>query len=95
MPERELWEATCERCGRCCYEKVEFEGVIYYTDAPCVHLDSETRLCRVYNRRHQQKPDCSPLTPAVLKMGVLPADCPYVKEQQNYLPPKMWDDEES
>lgn len=87
-------ESICERCGRCCFEKIEFEDEIYYTDNPCVHLDLESRLCRVYARRHREKPDCSPLTPDILKMGVLPADCPYVRGVENYPAPKMWDDED-
>ena len=45
------WESVCCRCGRCCYEKIDFEGRIYYTGIPCQFLDTQTRLCRVYAER--------------------------------------------
>jgi len=52
------WEAVCARCGRCCYEKVEFAGHIYYTLIPCQFLDTTSRLCRVYARRDRRRPGC-------------------------------------
>jgi len=72
------WEAVCRRCGRCCYEKIEHRGRIYHIDQPCKHLDTETRLCRVYNCRDQQQVDCVRLTPELVAAGFLPQDCPYV-----------------
>jgi len=89
------WEKICQRCGRCCYEKVEFEGRVYYTDEPCPHLDTETRLCKVYESRHEVKPDCAPLSPRALGMGILPGDCPYVADCENYPAPVLWDEEDS
>lgn len=89
------WEKICQRCGRCCFEKVQFEGEVYYTDQPCPHLDLETRICTVYDRRHTVKPDCTPLSPEVLEMGALPADCPYVAGRLNYVPPHLWEEDES
>ncbi len=48
---RDQWEAVCRKCGRCCYEKVDLGGgIIHYTDEPCVHLDTETNLCKVYEQ---------------------------------------------
>jgi len=87
------WEAKCRRCGRCCYEKIEFEGEIYYTAAPCEMLDPDTRLCRVYQDRHRKRPGCVPLTPLRLRKGILPADCPYVADISDYRAPKMWEEE--
>ena len=82
-------ERLCRRCGRCCYEKIQFEGEIYYTDVPCEYLDLETRLCTVYERRHQVRSECAPLTPAVVEMGALPADCPYVEGIAGYRAPHL------
>jgi len=88
------WEGRCRRCGRCCFEKLEFEGHIYYTDVPCEFLDPRTRQCMVYERRHVLRPDCAPLTEAVLALGVLPGDCPYVQHLENYLAPELWPEAE-
>jgi uncharacterized cysteine cluster protein YcgN (CxxCxxCC family) len=93
MRNHSLWENRCRRCGRCCYEKIDFEGEIYYTDEPCEFLDPATNLCRVYADRHVKKPDCSPLTPRQLRRGLLPADCPYVASIPGYKPPLLWDEE--
>jgi hypothetical protein len=88
------WEARCRRCGRCCFEKLESDGEIYYTDVPCEKLDLATRLCTVYERRHELRRGCAPLTPAVLRRGILPADCPYVAAIPGYRGPRLWDEEE-
>ena len=89
------WEAKCRRCGRCCYEKIEFEGEVYYTDEPCEFLDPDTRLCLVYERRQTLRPDCAALTPRLVRRSLLPADCPYVADIAGYVGPHLWDDEES
>lgn len=91
---RTEWDALCRRCGRCCYEKLEFEGQVYYTDTPCDKLDPETALCTVYTSRHTAKPQCMALTQASLDRGILPADCPYVADIPNYNAPRLWDDTE-
>lgn len=78
---QERWEAICRKCGKCCYEKVDLGGgVIQYTDVPCEHLDTETKLCRVYDRRHEAEPDCISLTEELVRiLNWLPADCAYVE----------------
>ena len=95
MRQHRTWEARCRRCGRCCYEKIEFEGEIYYTDEPCEFLDKDTRLCRIYATRHVRRPDCSPLTPRQLERGLLPSDCPYVAGIEGYRGPQLWEDDEA
>lgn len=87
------WDSVCQRCGRCCFEKIDFEGRIFYTDLPCEYLDLETKLCRVYAERKTKRPGCVRLTPARLKKGFLPADCPYVDDIDGYDAPVMPDDE--
>jgi hypothetical protein len=83
------WESICSKCGRCCYEKIDFEGRIYYTELPCEHLDLESRLCRVYAERDIQRPGCVRLTQKRISKGFLPADCPYVAAIKNYPAPIM------
>ncbi|MDT8421420.1 MAG: hypothetical protein RQ754_13400 [Desulfuromonadales bacterium] len=88
------WEAICARCGRCCYEKIDDGGTIYYTRVPCDQFDPGTRLCRVYGRRSEVRPDCVPLTPQVVAAGFLPADCPYVAGIEGYRAPHLEEEEE-
>ncbi|NIQ95689.1 MAG: hypothetical protein GWO11_01015 [Desulfuromonadales bacterium] len=87
MAESSCWEALCRRCGRCCYEKYEVDGRIYYSDEPCEFLDTDSLLCTVYDQRHRRREDCAPLTPRVVSMGALPADCPYVAGIDGYVAP--------
>jgi uncharacterized cysteine cluster protein YcgN (CxxCxxCC family) len=79
-------DAKCLRCGRCCYEKVLFNGRVFNTGRPCKHLDVETKLCRVYERRHEVNPHCLSVEEGT-KLGVFPADCPYVAGLAGYVPP--------
>ena len=72
------WEELCQRCGRCCFEKIEYRERIFYTDRPCPYLNRDTKLCRVYPQRNRLQPDCAQLTPELAAAGVLPDDCPYV-----------------
>ena len=89
MGRDERWESLCKLCGRCCYEKIDFEGEIYYTGSPCEFLDLNTNLCTVYDHRHKARPGCVPLSPEVFNRGILPADCPYVSGIKNYRAPKL------
>jgi uncharacterized cysteine cluster protein YcgN (CxxCxxCC family) len=86
------WDSICRRCGRCCHEKIDFEGRIYYTAIPCQFLDTQTKLCRVYAERDRQRPGCVRLTDATLAKGFLPSDCPYVAEVTDYPGPVMPED---
>ena len=86
------WDAICSRCARCCYEKIDFEGNIYYTDTPCEFLDLETNLCRVYTERESKRPGCVHLTQENIKKGFLPADCPYVADIEEYPAPSLSDE---
>lgn len=83
------WEARCRRCGRCCYEKIEDDAGIHYTDVPCEMLDLATHHCTVYATREQSRPGCRALTPDLVRRGLLPADCPYVADLVDYRPPKL------
>jgi len=59
--------------------------VIYTTDM-CRYLDPQTRLCTVYDQRHQINPECAAMREAV-RAGLLPADCPYVRDVPDYVAP--------
>lgn len=89
----EVWEAICRRCGKCCAEKVEFEGRVYITRKMCRFLDPEARTCTVYPERFRAEPDCVSAFEGLAEM-VFPADCPYTKLVEGYMPPvETWDDE--
>jgi uncharacterized protein len=74
------WEEICDHCGRCCYEKYEYRGKIFYSKKPCQYLDLETNECKVYSERTKYQPECAQLTPELVSAGILPDDCPYVKK---------------
>ena len=84
----------CQRCGRCCREKVEIDGVIFYTDRVCKYWDPQTKLCTVYEKRKELVPDCHD-TAYAAEHGLLPADCPYVRDRPDYVGPvEYWEDPE-
>lgn len=85
----EQWEAKCSRCGRCCFEKIEYNNKIYLTDIPCEYLDLTTKECTVYAQRSQKKPDCVAINEAIIALGVLPRECAYVEDDQ-YDAPISW-----
>jgi uncharacterized cysteine cluster protein YcgN (CxxCxxCC family) len=75
------WEELCERCGTCCFEKIEDEhGRIFFTLTPCRYLDVVTRQCKVYERRFKINPECIKLTPALVEqLHWLHDNCAYKK----------------
>jgi uncharacterized protein len=77
---REQWEALCDRCGRCCLQKLKSPttGKIIYTRVACYLLDTETCRCAEYEFRHALVPDCVPLHAAnIPKLRWLPKTCAY------------------
>lgn len=83
----------CEKCGRCCYAKLIIDGDVVYTPFPCPYLDEDTRLCNVYERRHELAPQCLTIEMGI-RLGVFPADCPYVRDVSGYVPPRRMTPEE-
>lgn len=75
------WEQLCEKCGLCCFEKIEDEsGSIFFTSTPCRYLDVVTRECRIYNRRFAIYPECVRLTEELVReLTWLHDDCGYRK----------------
>ena len=58
-----------------------------YLPLLCEFLDPETRLCTVYERRHETNPGCLTVEEGI-ELGVFPADCPYVRGRVGYHPPR-------
>jgi uncharacterized cysteine cluster protein YcgN (CxxCxxCC family) len=56
----EEWESLCDRCGRCCLNKLEDEetGEIFWTEVACRLLDRGSCHCSSYPNRHDFVPDC-------------------------------------
>lgn len=79
------WEAICNRCGQCCFEKwVEGDGKIHVTPIPCRYLDVVSRTCKVYHKRFELDRRCVKLTPEVVRsVNWLPEDCAYVVHLRN------------
>ena len=80
-------EEKCRRCGRCCCAKLLLDDEVVYTPFLCKYLDEKTRLCTVYENRHEMNPDCLTLEEGI-RIGVFPADCPYVADLEEYKPPR-------
>jgi uncharacterized cysteine cluster protein YcgN (CxxCxxCC family) len=78
---RERWDAICDRCGLCCYQKQIRRGAVI-TDwrSPCRFLDESTRLCTVYEDRFAACPDCRRMTLThAFFTSWLPENCAYVR----------------
>jgi len=81
MVAENAWEALCERCGLCCFEKIEDDsGTIFFTRTPCRYLDVVSRECRIYERRFAINPECVKLTPELVgELTWLHDECAYRK----------------
>lgn len=76
----EQWESLCDRCAKCCLEKLEDEdtGQIHYTNVACALLDLDSGHCRDYCNRAHAMPDCITLTVETLRdPRWLPETCAY------------------
>ena len=76
----EEWEALCDRCARCCLQKLEDEdnGEVYYTAVACHLLDLEQCSCSDYRNRNRNVPNCVHLTPErTAEFYWLPDTCGY------------------
>ncbi len=79
-------EAKCRRCGRCCTVKYVVAAHVFTTTHYCEHFDEQARRCRVYGRRRQVNPHCLDVETGI-RLGVFPADCPYVAGIGSYVAP--------
>lgn len=78
MSKRE-WELLCDGCGKCCLNKLEIRGQIKFTNTVCRFLDCHNCLCKIYNHRFEQVPDCRDITLSAVreKPRWLPKTCAY------------------
>ncbi len=78
---RAEWEALCDRCGKCCLNKLEDEdtGEVALTRVACRLFDDATCRCAQYPIRHQFVPDCIVLSPANIGANLywMPQTCAY------------------
>ena len=87
----EVWEALCRKCGKCCSEKIDIDGRIYSSKKYCRFLDTSVMQCTVYEDRFVAEPGCLSV-PEGVKVGVFPADCPYIQDVEGYVPTvEEWD----
>jgi uncharacterized protein len=77
----------CERCGRCCCQKMIIDDEIVYLPIFCRYFDKETRLCTIYDQRYEANPRCLTVEEGI-EIGVFPAGCPYVRDRKGYRPPR-------
>jgi uncharacterized protein len=85
-PEDVFADELCKQCGRCCCRKFVLQDQVYYTPFFCDHLNQDTGLCKVYERRSEVNPECMAVSKG-LERSVFPADCPYVSWRDDYSPP--------
>lgn len=77
-------EAKCRRCGECCRNEVIVDGVgRIVLDSFCPCLDPVTKLCMIYDQRHEKSMEilrggpCLTINRAIVLKEV-PPTCAYV-----------------
>ena len=84
---QEAHEAKCLRCGQCCRDKYLINDRMFFAaEGACEHWNRETRLCEIYGQRQELNPQCLSVKDGIA-IGVFPANCPYVKDLPDYVPP--------
>jgi|GEM_PF-151903 uncharacterized cysteine cluster protein YcgN (CxxCxxCC family) len=75
------WEQLCDRCGICCFYKLEDADTneIFYTRVVCPLFDAETSLCVNYAQRFDLMPSCVKIAPETMERlnQWLPWHCAY------------------
>ena len=79
---KEEWEALCDGCGKCCFNKVIdghlWNKKVYLTCVACNLLDVNTLQCTDYNNRFLKQKSCIKLNPHKVKhFKWLPKTCAY------------------
>ncbi len=85
----EQWEQICQKCGKCCFDKVVKNGIaVINYDSPCQFLKFIGRKaqCSVYTDRFNKCEKCLTVPEVIQKKG-LPSSCPYVKSVPLYKAP--------
>ena len=74
------WEALCDGCGQCCLLKLHDDETqeLAILNVACRLLDTHSCQCSDYENRFESVPDCTQLTPALVKEFTwLPQTCGY------------------
>jgi uncharacterized cysteine cluster protein YcgN (CxxCxxCC family) len=74
------WESLCDQCGLCCLLRLENEDTseIFATNVICSNYNLEAKGCSSYKNRQDTIPDCTQLTPKLVKkFNWLPDSCAY------------------
>lgn len=74
------WELLCDGCGKCCLNKIEMKGKIYFTNTYCRFLDTQSCLCKIYDCRFRKVNDCRDINISAIreKPRWLPKTCAYI-----------------
>ena len=75
--------ALCDGCGQCCLLKLHDDETqeLAVLNVACRLLDIQSCQCSDYPNRFDSVPDCTPLTPALVKEFTwLPASCASIAE---------------
>ena len=84
------WELLCDGCGKCCLNKLEIKGKIYFTNVHCRFFNPKNCLCKIYNHRFEAMPDCRDIDIKTIreKPRWLPKTCAYYLLDNGFdLPP--------
>ena len=90
LPSSPAWEVVCQQCGLCCLVKyIDEYGDFYLTRVACDNLDLQTKKCKCYDSKVENRGDlktgCAAHNGRRLDYETLhndylvPACCPYVK----------------
>ena len=79
-------ETLCKRCGRCCYHKLIIDDLVIALKNPCIHLNTDTNLCTIYENRFEINPGCLNIERGIARRA-FPEDCPYVTDISYYKGP--------
>jgi len=73
------WELLCDGCGKCCLNKLDIDGEIFFTCVSCRFLDAKSCLCRIYENRFEKVPGCRNMTLNTVRETPrwLPKTCAY------------------
>lgn len=76
---RQEWELLCDGCGKCCLNKLEIRRKIKFTRTHCRFLDCQSCLCKIYEHRFKQVPDCRDINLEAVREQPrwLPKTCAY------------------
>lgn len=76
----EEWEQICMRCGKCCLNKYEEDGLIYFSNQACQFLDIKKCRCSCYAERQDKTGHtCKKVDMHLLEneIDLLPPTCAY------------------